>query len=541
MDANPDAVYIKTVYTSMGFDHTDKTRRYENPASVEYTLSVPRNARIGTVELTNGDLNIDGVAGVVRASSVNGGIRAHRLTGETKLSTVNGSLEASFDKLDEAKPISLGAVNGGLTMIIPSDANAEVRASTLNGGITNDFGLPVRHGKYVGHDLAGRLGSGGVRIKLSNVNGGIAIRRASDGRPLSPATSLLPEVESKSEGKVKSKGESDDDFDDEVKEAQREAARITREAQREARRAQLEAQREAQRIQLETQREIQRELKRNQKELARAAREVERAEKVEGTARDTRLIERQAKSFTVSGVPRINVETFDGTITVSSWDQAEVAFTAAKRAGNQQMMQGINLRAEQRGSEILIIAELDKSLASRATNLLGNNASVNLEINVPRNANLRVSSGDGRLRVEGVNGEVELHTGDGSVEVQNGRGRLLVNTGDGRVRIINFDGEVDARTGDGGITLEGRFAKLAARTDGGPILLALPADFNATIETDAESVTSSGLNITEEAGHSKRLRRWKVGSGGNLLTLRTGDGRIILRRADGLRSGAVEP
>ena len=241
-----------------------------------------------------------------------------------------------------------------------------------------------------------------------------------------------------------------------------------------------------------------------------------------------RLIDRETKSFTVSGTPRVQVETFDGPVTVRSWDKQEVSYTAIKRARDDQAMRGIRLRAEQRGSEVFVIAEFDKSLKR----LWNTGAVVQLDVFVPRNANLRASSGDGRLLVEGINGETDLHTGDGSVDVSGGRGRLRVDTGDGRIRVTKFDGEVDARTGDGRITLAGRFTQLAARTGDGSISLALPADLNVTIETNAESVINDGLAVAEDANTEQRVRRWRVGRGGNVFTLRTGDGRIILQRAD---------
>jgi hypothetical protein len=77
-----------------------------------------------------------------------------------------------------------------MAVTIPSDAKAEIEASTVSGGIDNDFGLHVNHHNFVGHDLRGALGSGGPRIKLSNVNGRIELHHASDGRALSPAKDL---------------------------------------------------------------------------------------------------------------------------------------------------------------------------------------------------------------------------------------------------------------------------------------------------------------------------------------------------------------
>jgi hypothetical protein len=77
-------------------------------------------------------------------------------------------------------------VNGSLELTIPSDSNAEVEASTVSGGISNDFGLHVNDHRFVGHDLRGELGKGGSHIRLSDVNGRIEIRHAQDGHAMSP-------------------------------------------------------------------------------------------------------------------------------------------------------------------------------------------------------------------------------------------------------------------------------------------------------------------------------------------------------------------
>ena len=171
-----DSVVIKTKYPER--DQTFETRnRGNNPASVEYTLTVPRGARIDSAELVNGSLDIEGVKGDVHVSLVNGEVKAGGLGGEVKLSTVNGAQEVNVTALDEAKGVTLNSVNGPIVLIVPSGANAQVRASTVHGAITNDFGLTVNEGQYVGRDLTGQIGSGGPRIRLNNVNGSIAIKR----------------------------------------------------------------------------------------------------------------------------------------------------------------------------------------------------------------------------------------------------------------------------------------------------------------------------------------------------------------------------
>lgn len=173
-----DSVRIKTEYPDRNQTFNDKAPgRYNNPATVEYTLTIPRKAGLDSAELVNGSLEIEGAEGDVKAASVNGQLKASGLVGEVKLSTVNGGVEATMTRLDDSKAVTLNSVNGSIVLIIPANAGAQIKASTVHGGITNDFGLTVNDGQYVGHDLSGQIGSGGPRIRLSNVNGSIAVKR----------------------------------------------------------------------------------------------------------------------------------------------------------------------------------------------------------------------------------------------------------------------------------------------------------------------------------------------------------------------------
>ena len=183
VEVGKDFLSIQTKYPE--HDHTWNWGSHNNPASVEYTLTVPRAVRLEEIKLINGSLDITGVSGEVHASCINGRLEAHDLVGRAELSTVNGRLDARFSQLS-SQSVELNSVNGSLDLTIPSDSNAEVEASTLSGGIDNDFGLHVNRHQFVGHDLRGKLGHGGAHIKLSNVNGRVEIHHAQDGRALSP-------------------------------------------------------------------------------------------------------------------------------------------------------------------------------------------------------------------------------------------------------------------------------------------------------------------------------------------------------------------
>ena len=186
VDAHADSISIETHYLRQDEAWHEE---HHNPASVEYTLMVPRNARLDEIKLINGGLDVAGVAVEVRASCINGKLTAHGLAGRANLSTINGHLDANFDRL-QATPIELSSVNGPLDVTLPSDAKANIEATTVHGGIDNDFGLHTNNHRWIGHDLRGELGGGGVQVRLNNVNGTIDVHHANDGHAVSPAKDL---------------------------------------------------------------------------------------------------------------------------------------------------------------------------------------------------------------------------------------------------------------------------------------------------------------------------------------------------------------
>jgi DUF4097 and DUF4098 domain-containing protein YvlB len=173
VEAGPDSISIRTRYQDCVKTDCGK---------VEFTVTVPRNARLDAIKLINGTVDIEGVAGKVNASSVNGTVRAQKITGDAHLSTVNGKLEATFERLSDARLISMNSVNGPITISIPFDAGAEFNARNVTGGIDNDFGIPVSQSVAAGSQLHGVLKGGGTYIDLNNINGTICIMPVAHGK-----------------------------------------------------------------------------------------------------------------------------------------------------------------------------------------------------------------------------------------------------------------------------------------------------------------------------------------------------------------------
>ena len=92
IDSSPDRISIRTQYPN--HDHNFNfggDGEHNNPASVEYTITVPRQANLDKINLVNGRLDIQDVSGKVHASCVNGRMEARNLQGRTELNTVNGN------------------------------------------------------------------------------------------------------------------------------------------------------------------------------------------------------------------------------------------------------------------------------------------------------------------------------------------------------------------------------------------------------------------------------------------------------------------
>ena len=143
---------------------------------VKYEIIVPEGTVLDSVETVNGDVTISGISGKVVAETVNGSLEISDLADDVSLATVNGSVEADFAKCEGQQRIKAETVNGRVTITLPEDADVEISADTLNGGINGrDFGLETDKG-FVGSDLNGKIGDGSARLNVDTVNGSIKIR-----------------------------------------------------------------------------------------------------------------------------------------------------------------------------------------------------------------------------------------------------------------------------------------------------------------------------------------------------------------------------
>ena len=150
---------------------------------VDYRVYVPRTARV-SVETVNGSVEVSGVAAQVEASTVNGSVEVREAAGEVEASAINGDVEASLSSVDPEGRSRLHTTNGSVHLTLPADANADLEASTVNGGVDCDFELDG--GRKSRRKLDGKIGSGGARFDLGTVNGSVNIERGLSARAAAP-------------------------------------------------------------------------------------------------------------------------------------------------------------------------------------------------------------------------------------------------------------------------------------------------------------------------------------------------------------------
>ncbi len=536
IDSKAEYFEVETDYTNW---NRGGNKKWDGRSKLEvnFRLSVPRTAFLDEIETVNGSVTVSNFTNYTKISAVNGSVKATNLRGTAKLSTVNGSTNADFDRLQPTDKINLSTVNGSVNLTIPSDSNATVKADTVNGNIKNDFGLPVRKGKYVGRDLFGRIGNGETEIKLNSVNGGLSILRKNDGRNPNPVINLLPQ---KSE-------DDDDDWDDDgvvvsqTQKMNRDIAREVRKSNAEVQKATAEAKKAANEavkdamvvppvisdvvidsinestravtvvIDEETQAKLKEKIKLNQERLARL-RNV-------NFNFGSPVIETKSDSVSVKGKPKVRIEAENCDITVRGWDSPEVKYEFT-HISKSRTPHPVEVQSQKNDSEVFIkVNSSDKDGFSTGNRLL------KLEVFVPKKSDLKIVT-KGEIRLENVTGEIDLSGGENSINVRDSDGKIVLNSTEGQIRLIGFKGDVQVKTLEGDVYLEGIFDKISVNSCEGNVFLTLPDNANATLQTNGE------INFEDFQSIKQDDDSWRIGNGGGKFVFETTEGSLTVRKSN---------
>jgi hypothetical protein len=142
--------------------------------AVEYTIHVPHGAKVEHLGTVNGTLRIAGVGEVEELRTVNGNIEVYGAASTVRARTTNGNVRLELSHLHGVGGTLAETTNGSVILALPANSQADLEARCLNGNFLSE--LPVAmESSLKPREMHGRLGQGGVPIKLHTVNGGIRV------------------------------------------------------------------------------------------------------------------------------------------------------------------------------------------------------------------------------------------------------------------------------------------------------------------------------------------------------------------------------
>jgi hypothetical protein len=156
----------------------------------QFDIEVPPDAVVDVGTVMDGKVDIEGVAGTIRASNVNGPISVADARDCDAVNSVNGPITLRYSRA----PLSdcrIETVNGDVTLVMPEDTGLDVRLDLFNGDAFSDlpvssFELPATverlvedsRTRYRIQQMAGmRVGSGGPTYSIASMNGDLRIRK----------------------------------------------------------------------------------------------------------------------------------------------------------------------------------------------------------------------------------------------------------------------------------------------------------------------------------------------------------------------------
>jgi DUF4097 and DUF4098 domain-containing protein YvlB len=225
---------------------------------------------------------------------------------------------------------------------------------------------------------------------------------------------------------------------------------------------------------------------------------------------------------------RIRLSTELGSIVVHAQDADKVDYrvhleTDASQKDAQALLKSFTISSRETPDALLLKAE---SSARRSSGRLW----VTLELDIPKNVGLEVSTGGGNIDTTEIDGRVSLHTDGGNITAGDIGGPAHLETGGGNISAKSVGGELVADTGGGHITIGTVQGNATLHTSGGHIRVTSIQGV-AHLDTGGGNITleHSGGELTAETGGGEI----EVGEAAGLVRARTGGGGIRVVRVIG--------
>jgi hypothetical protein len=135
-------------------------------------LKLPRRVEL-VARGINGKVTVGEMDGSAQVSGVNGSVEIGGARGFAEVNGVNGGVALTITELNE-NGLKVNGINGSVELRLGSDVNADLNANGVNGRMTVEApNVEVQEQKR--DKLRARIGTGGAKIKVNGVNGGVRL------------------------------------------------------------------------------------------------------------------------------------------------------------------------------------------------------------------------------------------------------------------------------------------------------------------------------------------------------------------------------
>ena len=270
-------------------------------------------------------------------------------------------------------------------------------------------------------------------------------------------------------------------------------------------------------------------------------------------------------SYPMNSDGRLTVESFNGAVEVSTWDQQTVDISGTKYARSMEDARDIKIETDHNPAAV--------SIRAVRPSMRRGNYGARFAIKVPRGAVLdHLVTSNGAIRTTDGAGPARFKTSNGHVEVRGLKGSLNADTSNGPIEVMDIDGGVEAHSSNGHIRLDhvhgaveattsnnsihvaidkangsvrlrssngaidltlpsNAQCAVLAHTSNNGITLHLPGEVNARISADTSNGSiSSDFEMRLRGEISKRHIEGTMGTGGPLIDLSSSNGSIRIVR-----------
>ncbi len=146
-----------------------------------------------------------------------------------------------------------------------------------------------------------------------------------------------------------------------------------------------------------------------------------------------------------------------------------------------------------------VTLEASEHMRSSSSSRSGSRRSdATLELDLPRNVRLVVSTASADVDVSGIDGDVEIRTTSGDIGLDDIGGRLTLETLSGDIRLSGRSGPARVTTMSGDITLRGVRDDVNVHTTSGDVMLGMDRAARVDVESISGSITFDG-STTDDA------------------------------------------